>query len=303
MEDVINNQPLVSIVVITYNSSKYVLETLESAKNQNYENIELVISDDGSKDETITICKNWLNSNKGRFVNAQIVTVKRNTGIPANCNRGVKASLGEWVKLIAGDDILLPNCIEDLLNFAVNNNFLHVISDINSLKDGELTDYNYTTQEERNDFFKLNIDQKYRYYLKNAFFLNAPTLLFNKSIIEKIQPFDEDFKLLEDQPYFLNQFRNKIDLGYCNHPTVIYRIHSKSVVGKTNPELIKNLIACFLKYRKPYLPNNLRGKMLKWLIEKDYYIKLKFNGNSFFNLNIRRVAARLKTLLFFLIND
>lgn len=54
------NKPLVSIVVITYNSSEYVLETLESAKAQTYTNIELIVSDDCSTDETVSICKNGL---------------------------------------------------------------------------------------------------------------------------------------------------------------------------------------------------------------------------------------------------
>src|SRR5690606_22852216 len=95
--------PLVSIIVITYNSSKYVLETLESARAQTYQNIELIISDDGSKDATVQICRDWLKENSDRFVHSQLLTVEHNTGIPANCNRGVKASKGEWIKLIAGD--------------------------------------------------------------------------------------------------------------------------------------------------------------------------------------------------------
>lgn len=51
-----SKNPLFSIIVITYNSSVFVLETLESAKNQAYQNIELIISDDGSTDETVAIC-------------------------------------------------------------------------------------------------------------------------------------------------------------------------------------------------------------------------------------------------------
>ena len=50
------NNPLVSINVITYNSSKFVLETLESAKAQTYQNIELIVSDDCSTDNTVEIC-------------------------------------------------------------------------------------------------------------------------------------------------------------------------------------------------------------------------------------------------------
>ena len=51
----IDNRPLVSIVVLTYNSSDYVLETLDSIKCQDYPNLELIVSDDGSNDETYRI--------------------------------------------------------------------------------------------------------------------------------------------------------------------------------------------------------------------------------------------------------
>ena len=98
-----DDQPLVSIVVITYNSSKYVLETLESAKEQSYQNLELIISDDCSFDDTVAICRNWIAKNKERFVRIELLSVDKNTGIPANCNRGVKVAKGEWVKLIAGE--------------------------------------------------------------------------------------------------------------------------------------------------------------------------------------------------------
>ena len=113
MEEITNNndtlekQPLVSIIVITYNSSKYVLETLESAKAQTYQNIELIVSDDCSIDNTVEICKEWIEKDKERFVRTELITAEKNTGIPANCNRGVKAAQGEWVKLIAGDDMII----------------------------------------------------------------------------------------------------------------------------------------------------------------------------------------------------
>ena len=53
---------LVSVVVITYNSEKYILETLESIKTQSYKNLELIISDDCSKDDTVMICRDWLDN-------------------------------------------------------------------------------------------------------------------------------------------------------------------------------------------------------------------------------------------------
>ena len=92
--------PLASIVVVTFNSAAYVLETLESAKHQTYRNIELIISDDSSIDNTIGICKKWLLNNKNRFVRTKLITVEKNTGVAANCNRGIANSTSDWIKLV-----------------------------------------------------------------------------------------------------------------------------------------------------------------------------------------------------------
>ncbi len=88
------NKTLVSICVISYNSSEFVLETLESAKRQSYEYIELIISDDGSEDHTVELCDQWLKNNGACFHSTELITVPKNTGIPANCNRAVKSAKG-----------------------------------------------------------------------------------------------------------------------------------------------------------------------------------------------------------------
>jgi len=115
------DNPLVSIIVITYNSSKYVLETLESAKAQTYQNIELIVTDDCSTDDTVEICGNWIEKNKERFVRTELVKSDTNTGIAPNCNRGLKVAKGEWVKYIAGDDILFSDCINQNINYILSN--------------------------------------------------------------------------------------------------------------------------------------------------------------------------------------
>ena len=61
------NIPLISVVVLTYNSSLYITETLNSIKDQTYDNIELIITDDCSTDSTLIICEDWINLNKSRF--------------------------------------------------------------------------------------------------------------------------------------------------------------------------------------------------------------------------------------------
>ena len=62
------SEPLVSIIVMTYNSEKYILETLESVRAQTYKNIELLVTDDCSIDNTVELVNVWIQENKFRFL-------------------------------------------------------------------------------------------------------------------------------------------------------------------------------------------------------------------------------------------
>ena len=118
---VINEDALISIVVITYNNSNYIEETLESIKSQTYNNIELIVSDDCSTDKTVEITEEWIDKNRDRFANVKLITTPVNTGISKNCNRGLRECSGKWLKVIAGDDILLNNFIKDNIEFTYLN--------------------------------------------------------------------------------------------------------------------------------------------------------------------------------------
>lgn len=99
--------PLVSVIAITFNSEKYINETLDSIAAQTYENIELIISDDGSIDRTVSLCQKWISRNKKRFIHTELIAANENLGISANCNRGIRIAHGEWIKINAGDDVFL----------------------------------------------------------------------------------------------------------------------------------------------------------------------------------------------------
>ena len=114
-------KPIVSISVIVYNSSKYVLDTLESVKVQTYSPLELIVSDDCSTDDTVAKCRDWIEQNRKRFASAKVVVAPKNQGISANYNQGMDNCTGEYIKEIAGDDMLLPNCVEDYVKFVTEH--------------------------------------------------------------------------------------------------------------------------------------------------------------------------------------
>ena len=219
------NMPLVSVAVITYNSSKYVLETLESIKAQTYKNIELIISDDCSTDNTLQICKEWIEKNKARFVRTQIVTVEKNTGVSANCNRAEDACEAEWVKLIAGDDMLLPNCITDFMEYVqTHDDVVYVFGKVKYLGKQLENEIDYR-------FYQSNsIEEQLRKVVVGTF-IPACTCFYNKikSTKEGLK-YDEKIPMFEDTPKWINAIKKGFLLRLVDKYVCVYRVgHNESL--------------------------------------------------------------------------
>lgn len=210
--------PLVSIIVITYNSEKYVIETLESAKAQTYRNIELIITDDCSTDNTLEICKSWLAENSYNFKRTEIITVKNNTGIASNCNRGLYAAKGEWVNFIAGDDMLYENRIQECIKRVHENTSIKILFS-NVAINGKLTPK--TIKKEV--FFSMQPYNQYKELLKRNI-LTAPAVFINRETILQLDGFNEKYALFEDFPFFLKALRNNIQFHKIDQQLVYYRV-------------------------------------------------------------------------------
>lgn len=101
------DKPLVSICIPSYNSSLYIRETVLSVLGQTYENIELVICDDCSSDNTVDIIKAIVDSRIKLHQNEE------NLGVEGNWNHSMQMSTGKYIKVMGADDVLLPTCIEE----------------------------------------------------------------------------------------------------------------------------------------------------------------------------------------------
>ena len=270
--------PLVSVTLTTYNSAKFVVETLESARAQTYQRIELIISDDCSVDNTVELCRNWISVYKDRFERTEIITVPQNTGVSANCNRCIQASNAAWIKLIAGDDILLPNCIEDNMQFVNNNPQVAVVFSQVLLYMDEfvlekmltVAPASYPMNLMRTSF---SAEDQYKLLLLSDRITYTPSSFFNKQTLLNVNGFDEENKLVEDYPMWLKLTKAGNKLYFFLKPTVGYRKHEaasnnmldfglfKPLYLKSGPFLKKNVY--------PFLPGDIAGsKRFALLIAK-----------------------------------
>ncbi|MBQ2912601.1 MAG: glycosyltransferase [Bacteroidales bacterium] len=260
--------PLVSVCVVTYNSSTTVLHTLESVKKQSYKNIELIISDDCSTDDTVSICRDWLVANGKSFIRSKLVTSDTNTGIAPNLNRCISNAHGDWIKSIAGDDVLIEECIESNVNYINNNNNCDIIVS----KVCTFGDENILRQYAK--VFKYGLfdlrHKEVKFLMLVSNYILAPTVFMKKSVFIDLGGYDENMPFLEDWPFWLKAIFSDKCFAFNNSVTVLYRMSSNSV-SLTSPSIkYKESIDYFYSN---YLPSYQRKvSYLLWLYFKTYRI-------------------------------
>lgn len=110
------NSALVSVIIPAYNHERYVHGTLESIRTQTHRQIEIIAINDGSTDNTATVIEKFSSAHAGEFVRFVFID-KRNEGITATLNQGIALSEGEFVFIIASDDVVAdPDAIKLLVD-------------------------------------------------------------------------------------------------------------------------------------------------------------------------------------------
>ena len=218
-----NNNGLVSIIASCYNHEKYVSDCLKSIIAQTYSEIEVLIIDDCSVDNSFDVITSFKPLLDDRCVNVTILRNNINQGLTKNLNKLIKMSKGEYIKLIATDDFLLPNCIESFIKHVntsckadVYFSNAVIVSDNDHFNtNGKLYCSNLYYQARPLDGSNLT-DQ-----LCASSFICAPSVFVPKITYIKYGYYDETYSF-EDLPFWLKISING-SFSYCDIPTVCYR--------------------------------------------------------------------------------
>ena len=214
--------PLITVGVIAYNSSEYILDLLESIKAQSYQNVELIVSDDKSTDNTVAICEEWISKNKDRFVRAEVIVPEHNTGTAGNYNRALFAAKGEWMKFIDGDDLLFPNCLEDNVEYVTKHPEAKVVfSDILYFEDAKNPSNKHFVSEEEKRFFEKDVEEQFKVVLRKNHI--PPSSSFMSVAILKANPYQEEYGIMEDSPKWIDLTRKGYKFYYFDKVTTGYR--------------------------------------------------------------------------------
>jgi len=288
-------EPLVSVTISVYNNEKFIKETINSIINQTYKNIEIIIIDDGSTDNSYQKVLEMKSKCEERFVRT-IIRTKMNEGLCVTDKKLLEEVCGEFVYMIASDDVAKSDAIETEVSFLVNNKDYvlavgaseiidensnicyidkndNIVSNINDAKFKTISDYFQNIR-------KLNFKGKYfgEYSTLLALGNYIPNgCLFRKEIYDKTSGFTNKAPL---EDYWLNLQLSKYGkFKYFDNILFSYRIHKNNTFSNSKKmraiarqtykyefQLLKTMdfSECLNNIKKTFLLYLFFGKLVKF---------------------------------------
>jgi len=289
-----NENPLVSVIIPVYNHENYVQETIKSIINQTYQNIELIVINDGSKDSSYQKILELKEECEKRFSNV-VMETKENEGTCETYNKLISKCSGKYIYLIASDDISKPQAIEKEVEFLENNSDYVLAVGNNEVidKDGNLkqkeTSTDIMSEVKKIDF---NSDDFGTYstlffvgnYIPNGYLVRAD-LLKEKVHFTKDAPLEDWYEMLQLSKY--GKFK------YIDEILFSYRIHGENTFTQAKKmrkmarqtfayevKLLKgvDLSMCLPEVTKTLWQYKYFGKIAKFM--KKFELKRKFKKSK-----------------------
>ena len=212
---------LVSIIMPSYNTSKFIVQTIESVQAQTYSNWELLIVDDCSTDNTDDTVKPFLSDRRIHYLKNE-----KNSGAAVSRNRALREAKGRWIAFLDSDDLWKPEKLEKQINFMTNNGYAFSYTNYSEIdENGSLNGVTVTGPKKitKTGFF-------------NYCWPGCLTVMYNRDVIGLIQI--ADIKKNNDYAMWLKACRKAV----CYHLDEDLALYRKGRSGSVSNHSIKTMI-------------------------------------------------------------
>lgn len=207
---------LISIIIPVYNAEKYIHRCIKSVVNQSYKELEIIAVNDGSTDDSLSICATLAAQDNRIKVFSQ-----KNGGVSKARNTGLRLAKGEYVMFLDSDDYMLPDMCKTMLNILHNKQADCVICGIQEPEGGlwcPQRNIDYSTL--------VNFKKDFIYQLNTELLSPCWNKIFKRQLITNL--FNEDISFGEDLIFDLEYLNNCTRLSFITNPLVY---HEKQVSG------------------------------------------------------------------------
>lgn len=296
-------KPLVSVIITTYNSELYIRKCLNSVLTQNYTNLEIIIVDDNSQDNTVSIIENTIDSR------IQLYNNKENKGPAYSRNLAINKCSGTWISILDSDDWIDPERILEFIKIQNENEVDVILDNMHFIHDGSKIPFSNKFKD-----VNLNINTPIKEIYLDEFLKFDLAILqpFFKSSFIKANKilYPEEIRYSEDFIFMMECFKYEARVILTSKPLYFYRIRKGSLTS-TKSENIQKIIEINKFYTTQFKSQeivnlfNVRIKkltdkyslqILKEEFEKNNIV-LKLLNKNFYRYNINILFKKIKYLL------
>lgn len=263
--------PKVSVITPSYNQGQFIEETILSVLNQTYPNIEYIIIDGDSNDNSVEIIKKY-SEDLTYWVS------EKDSGQTDAINKGFTIASGEIVCWINSDDILMPGALQEVVNYFTTFPECKILN-------------GYTLRIDKNSNVMYNhfVPKPMRWFAKHGvYYINQPSMFFKKELINKLGFINEKYHARMDQEFVMRVLKNKIQFGKINKILAAIRIHDDTKTAQNGAIWEVDLVrlqeeyGSVFKIRPDFFGTIIYGlyKLISLDYLKQFFFKKRWQGKS-----------------------
>jgi len=255
--------PLVTISIPIFKCEKFIIRCLESVKNQTYKNLEIVLVNDCTPDESMLLVKNFMDANPDLTI--KIIEHQENSGLSVVRNNGIKASTGKYLFFLDSDDEITRDCIELLVKKAEKTDAQIIIAQnrwINTF-DNTTKDFGFPTITKKK-YYDNNLEI-FSVYSKGGFPSSSWNKLFKRDFIVDNQIYFVPGLFAQDELWFFHLLLKTDTLAIIDDITYLYYLHGESVIFNRKKKNFENYLTILEYLTKSYKEE--KNSELKMLIK------------------------------------
>lgn len=227
---------MISVIIPIYNAEHYLDVCIKSVLNQTYQNIEILLIDDGSIDKSGEICDTYQ-----KLDNRIRVIHKKNEGVSSARNTGIKNSKGTYIAFVDSDDFVDKKYLEVLYHNILKQKVELSICNFKYKLNKDYADNKVKLESE-----KILLDNQLDYFKYSSLFKYVWGKLFKKSFLENIS-FDTDILMSEDTLFVIEVVKKISVFYYDQQPLYTYRMQPKSATHVRDRKTMESLAVAWRK--------------------------------------------------------
>jgi glycosyltransferase involved in cell wall biosynthesis len=260
----------ISIVIPTYNGVRYIRQSIESCLGQTHRNIQLIVVDDGSTDETPDIVNSY-DDHRLKYVSHE-----ENKGLPLALNTGFANADGDYLSWTSDDNYYTPDAMEKMLSFLKTKKCHFVYADFYRFVDKNPHDRRIVKLPDISELDRENCI--------------GPCFLYGRQVGDATGEYDPDTFLSEDYDYWIRVSKRFL-ICHLAEPLYHYRVHDRSL--STSRYMQAHIIGILVRMKNDVLDADCAKALLLNLVSRRYVKRFGINkilANIVFSRKIGRVA-------------